>query len=86
MTLSFLLGVLVFRASASPLEQATSKETASGLSADQFDKLRGLIKPLPGGFDDILWMTDFWEARKKAAEEGKPLLVWVGDGHPLGWT
>jgi hypothetical protein len=48
--------------------------------------LRALIKPKPGGFDDLPWMTDLWEARKKAAAEGKPLLVWVGDGHPLGWT
>ena len=59
----------------------------SALGQDEsFDKLRALIKPMPGGFDDLAWMTDLWEARKKAAEEGKPLLVWVGDGHPLGWT
>ena len=56
------------------------------IPADQFDKLRALIKPKPGGYDDIPWMTDLWEARKKAAAEGKPLFVWVGDGHPLGWT
>jgi len=62
------------------------KQHATALSADEFDKLRALIKPKPGGFDDIAWMTDLWEARKKAAAEGKPLLVWVGDGHPLGWT
>src|SRR5438128_78347 len=65
---------------------ADAKQTAAGISAEQFDKLRALIKPKPGGFDDIPWMTDLWEARKKAAAEGKPLLVWVGDGHPLGWT
>jgi SAM-dependent methyltransferase len=53
---------------------------------DRFDQLRALIRPRPGGFDDLPWLTDLWEARKKAAEEGKPLLVWVGDGHPLGWT
>src|SRR6516164_9103508 len=63
-----------------------AKETAIALPADQFDKVRALIKPRPGGFDDIPWMTDLWEARKKAAADGKPLLVWVGDGHPLGWT
>src|SRR5262245_12168062 len=61
-------------------------KTPARIPADQFDKLRALIKPLPGGFDDVPWMTDLWEARKKAAAEGKPLLVWVGDGHPLGWT
>jgi hypothetical protein len=26
-----------------------------------------------------------WDARKKAAAEGKPLFVWViSDGHPCG--
>jgi len=65
---------------------SNAKEIAAGISADQFDKLRVLIKPKPGGFDDLPWMTDLWAARKKAATEGKPLLVWVGDGHPLGWT
>jgi hypothetical protein len=65
---------------------APAKEIAIALSVDQFDKVRALTKPRPGGFDDIPWMTDLWEARKKAAADGKPLLVWVGDGHPLGWT
>jgi hypothetical protein len=63
-----------------------ARKTAARIPADQFETLRALIKPLPGGFDDLHWMTDLWEARVKAAAEGKPLLVWVGDGHPLGWT
>ena len=63
-----------------------ARKPAARIPADQFDKLRALIKPLSGGFDDIPWMTDLCEAREKAAAEGKPLLVWVGDGHPLGWT
>lgn len=62
------------------------KKSAPDIAPDQFDKLRALIKPKAGGFDDLPWMTDLHEARKKAAAEGKPLLVWVGDGHPLGWT
>jgi hypothetical protein len=65
---------------------SASAKKPAGLAPDHFDKLRALIKPKPGGFDDIPWMTDLWEARRKAAAEGKPLLVWVGDGHPLGWT
>jgi hypothetical protein len=56
------------------------------IAPEQFSTLRELIKPKPGGFDDVRWMTDLWEARKKAAAEGRPLLIWVGDGHPLGWT
>jgi hypothetical protein len=63
-----------------------AKNRAAGISAERFDALRTLIKPRPGGFDDLPWMTDLWDARQKAAAEGKPLLVWVGDGHPLGWT
>jgi hypothetical protein len=31
----------------------------------------------------IPWMTDLWEARKKAAAEGKPLLLWEMDGSPM---
>ena len=93
LTLSLLLdGALVFPTWALDAPDGPepgkkyAKETTTILSADQFDTLRVLIKPEPGGFDDVPWMTDLWEARKKAAAEGKPLLVWVGDGHPLGWT
>jgi hypothetical protein len=93
LTLSLLLGdTLADQTRAlQPTQRAepgssNAKKPAVVISADQFDKLRALIKPRPGGFDDINWMTDLWEARKKAAAEGKPLLVWVGDGHPLGWT
>jgi hypothetical protein len=69
-----------------PVAAERAEVMAPKIVPEQFDKLRALIKPLPGGYDDIPWMTDLWEARKKAAAEGKPLLVWVGDGHPLGWT
>ena len=68
------------------VSQTWAADTPDRMSAEKFDRLRTLIKPKPGGFDDLPWMTDLWEARKKAAAEGKPLLVWVGDGHPLGWT
>jgi hypothetical protein len=52
----------------------------------QFDKLHALIKPHADEekFMKIPWMTDLWEARKKAAAEGKPILLWEMDGHPLG--
>jgi hypothetical protein len=71
---------------AAPVAALPAEVTAPKIAPEQFDNLRALIKPLPGGYDDVPWMTDLWEARKKAAAEGKPLLVWVGDGHPLGWT
>src|SRR5262249_39566132 len=62
------------------------KKAGPGIQPEQFAKLQELIKPKPGGFDDVPWMTDLWQARQKAAAEGKPILIWVGDGHPLGWT
>src|SRR5262245_23598761 len=86
--LSVLLGSAVaYQASAGDSTgKSEVQKAAPAIAADQFDKLRTLIKPKPGGFNDLPWMTDLWEARKKAAAEGKPLFVWVGDGHPLGWT
>jgi len=34
-------------------------------------------------FMQIPWMTNLWDARKLAAKEGKPILLWEMDGHPL---
>ena len=33
---------------------------------------------------EIPWGTDITAARSKAAREGKPLFLWIMDGHPLG--
>jgi hypothetical protein len=57
------------------------------IPTEQFAKLFTLIKPQPGElrFHDIPWQIDVWEARKKAAAEGKPILCWSGaGGSPLG--
>ena len=35
-------------------------------------------------FAQVPWLTSLWEAREKAAAEGKPILLWEMDGHPLG--
>ncbi|MDA1265338.1 MAG: hypothetical protein O2816_09705 [Planctomycetota bacterium] len=32
------------------------------------------------------WRTSLWQARLDAAAEGKPILLWEMDGHPLGCT
>jgi hypothetical protein len=60
---------------------------AGPIPADQFAGLLRLIKPHPGElrFHEVPWLIDVWEARKKAAAEGKPILVWSGaGGSPLG--
>ncbi len=37
-----------------------------------------------GKWTQIPWMLDLWDARKRAASLGKPILLWEMDGHPLG--
>jgi hypothetical protein len=61
---------------------------ADPINPDQFGKLLKLIKPAPGEekWREVPWMTDLWAARQKAAAEGKPILLWEMDGHPLGCT
>ena len=65
-------------ARAEPAKPAlTEAEYASALKA---------IRPAAGEdrFAQIPWLTSLWEARQKAAKEGKPILLWEMDGHPLG--
>jgi len=52
-----------------------------------FEKLHDLIRPAEkeAPWSDVPWMTSLWQARERAAREGKPLLIWGagGGGHPL---
>jgi hypothetical protein len=52
------------------------------LPVDQFEKLHRLIKPQPGEsrWMEIDWYPSVWEARQKAAAEGKPIFFWAGSG------
>jgi hypothetical protein len=54
----------------------------------QFRPLHDLIKDNAGKekWAQIPWLTSLWDARKRAAAEGKPILLWEMDGHPLGCT
>jgi hypothetical protein len=73
---------------------ATILLTLSAFSADStfspesFTRLHSLIKPKASEetWIRIPWMTGLWEARQRAAAEGKPILLWEMDGHPLGCT
>ena len=70
------------------LGASQSAPAAEPIRPEQVDKLLAIIKP--GKAEDrwaaIPWLTDLWEARKIAAREGKPILLWEMDGHPLGCT
>lgn len=61
---------------------------ADRLSPEQFRRLHELIKPEAAEekWAQIPWRTSLWEAREVAAREGKPILLWEMDGHPLGCT
>lgn len=54
------------------------------LTPQQFADFHKLIKPaaheLP--WAKIPWHASVWEARKQAAAEGKPILIWAGGGSP----
>lgn len=70
------------------LAVADSRSMAQELSPDAFAKLHKLMAPGP---EDSQWMqvpwmasSNIYAARKKAAAEGKPLLLWYMAGEPLG--
>jgi len=54
------------------------------ITADQFDRLRELIRPQSGEsrWRDVPWLTSLHEARVQAAAAGKPILLWSGGGAP----
>ncbi len=56
------------------------------LTRVDFDVVKKLVPPQASEdeFDKIPWLTSIWAAREKAAKEGKPILLWEMDGHPLG--
>ena len=61
---------------------------AEPIAPEQFERLHALIRPQEGEdkWAEIPWMTSLWQARQRAAVEGKPILLWEMDGHPLGCT
>ena len=57
-----------------------------GPKISEIESLKTLIKPRAEEtkWEEIPWMVDLWEARKKAAQTGKPLMLWEMDGNPMG--
>jgi hypothetical protein len=52
------------------------------IGAVEFEKLHQLLKPQPGEsrWMEIDWYPNIWEARQKAAAEGKPIFMMAGSG------
>jgi hypothetical protein len=70
------------------LTAADVTPSSQRLTPEQFTQLHRLIRPQSDEdkWAQIPWMTSLWQARKRAAAEGKPILLWEMDGHPLGCT
>jgi hypothetical protein len=78
-----LAGVITMGLFPCPPRQAPAQEKVPRrLSAVAFDKLHQMIKPQAGEarWMEIAWYPTIWEARQKAAVEGKPLFLWAGSG------
>ena len=61
-------------------------EAAASKLPAKFEELHRTIKPQPdeAQYAQVPWISTIAEARKKAAEEGKPLFIWYMVGEPLG--
>jgi len=59
-----------------------------GLAPVELPKWREHLLPTEAelAFEAIDWIPDFATGMKRAAAEGKPLLFWAMNGHPLGCT
>ncbi len=78
-------GVATFVAFGMPASRPVSADVPT-LGDGDFAALLKAVRPVAGEdlFATIPWETSLWEAREKAAKEGKPILLWEMDGHPLG--
>jgi hypothetical protein len=68
---------------------ATAGEPANQkLTPSSFAHLHAMISPHPGEekWLEIHWLTNLTEARRQAAAQNKPILLWEMDGNPLGCT
>ena len=61
-------------------------DAVTELTPAQFGRFHALLRPKAAEmrFGLIPWLFDLWEARKKAAAEGKPLLILGASGNPCG--
>ena len=84
---SILTGLLLSLASSLA---ATERDVSSSqaLTPKHFARLQALSRPEAGEdkWAEIPWLTSLWQARERGAAEGKPILLWEMDGHPLGCT
>jgi hypothetical protein len=80
------IGTRTWLAALYSLTFLASAGAAEPVGPQEFQQLLAAIKPQAGEdkWAEIPWLSSLWQARKQAAAEGKPILLWEMDGHPLG--
>lgn len=68
--------------------QDKARQRAPGLDDQSFATWRDRIRTGDAEqvWEQLPWLTAYHKGLEKAAAEGKPLLLWVMNGHPLGCT
>jgi hypothetical protein len=71
-----LLGIVL------PSLPAASSAEPAPFGPAEFSRLHAMLKPQAGEsrWMEVEWYPSIWEARRKAAAEGKPLFIWAGSG------
>jgi hypothetical protein len=61
---------------------------AQDLTDETFARWQSYLAPKAGEEEwrDIPWLPTFAEAVEASRSEGKPILLWAMNGHPLGCT
>ena len=71
---------------------ARSQGEVAGVSSEltdaDFATLRDRIsvRESERSWEGLPWLTTYYDGLQAAAREGRPLLLWVMNGHPLGCT
>ena len=65
-----------------PGPQPVAAQGPTPPSTEEIEKLHRMLRPQPGEsrWMEIDWYPSVWEARQKAAREGKPIFLLAGSG------
>ena len=64
---------------------APATAAADPVPPGRFEKLHRLIRlhEAEQKWEQVPWLAELWEARQRAAAQGKPILLWEMDGSPM---
>jgi len=82
------LGLLAFPPGSSAAAQEKPPVLQNDLSWNNWSAWKAFLVPSSAdlSFEKIPWIPSFGAGILQAQKEGKPLLLWVMNGHPLGCT